>query len=271
MAIKNVTQDAPLRPWAYVVLAVIVAIIGLASSAVTADFFILGLKRMESDVIAREALIAAGILMIVTELAAFGIAALLPRATLRSLRVHLMMCGVLLLAFEATTIYVTQVTLAQTSDTVASSSVARAGDLRTSIANQRAAAQALRDNGTVQSQSNNAWSRHLGAVALRDAIQVEQNISTLSAELATLESTGRPTLTSVLGAKGVLAYAVARAMLISLMGLVMFGAAGALLRAARETAYARRTETDSSRGSAGIRTEPDIFHPKLLFQLNKSA
>ena len=49
-----------------------------------------------------------------------------------------------------------------------------------------------------------------------------------------------------------LAYPVARAMLINLMGLVMFGAAGALLRAARETAYARRTATDSSTVTSNV-------------------
>lgn len=70
----------------YTLLALITAAIGLASSAVTLDFFVLGLQRLEADALARDALIAAGVLMIVTELAAFGLAALLPVAQLRALR-----------------------------------------------------------------------------------------------------------------------------------------------------------------------------------------
>ena len=261
MALKNVTQDAPtfalhadapLRPWAYVFLAVVAAVIGLASSAVTADFFIIGLERMEADVVARDALIAAGILMVVTELVAFGLAALLPRQTLRGLRVQLMLCGALLLSFEAVTIYMTQATLVQASHAVATASTTRITDLRASIDNQRSAALGLRDGGTLQSASSNSWTRHLGAVALRSALEVEQNLLPLAAELAQLEAKVQPTMTDVLGTQGMLAYTVTRAMLISVMGLVMFGAAGALLRAARETAYARATVTTVTPVSAGV-------------------
>ncbi|MEO8120129.1 MAG: hypothetical protein ABI606_12525, partial [Rhodoferax sp.] len=105
------TDNTPLSPGAYQLLAALAALIGLASSFVTAKFFVLGLERVEPDSLAREGLIAAGVLMVVTELAAFGLAALLPRAPLRELRWRLMMCGMLLLAFETATIFVTQVTL----------------------------------------------------------------------------------------------------------------------------------------------------------------
>jgi hypothetical protein len=71
-------QDTHLPRWAYRLLALAAAVIGLACSAVTARFFVLGLERTESDGLAREALILAGVLMIVVELAAFGMAALLP-------------------------------------------------------------------------------------------------------------------------------------------------------------------------------------------------
>ena len=55
MAFKSISQDAdvhsnaPLRPWTYGLLAVIACIIGLASSTITAKFFIIGLERMEAD------------------------------------------------------------------------------------------------------------------------------------------------------------------------------------------------------------------------------
>lgn len=220
------------RP-AYILLAIITAAIGLASSAVTADFFVLGLQRMEADTVARQSLIAAGILMIVTELAAFGLAALLPASKLRALRGVLVTCGLMLLAFEATTIYVTQSTLSRNADTLAASNVTRITQLRTSIAMQRAAADSLQSNGAAQSASDNSWTRQVGAKALRESIELTAGIAPLVLELATLESGKRATMTDVLGEQGVIWYAVARAMLISIMGLVMFGAAGALMRAGR--------------------------------------
>jgi hypothetical protein len=217
----------------YALLALITAAIGLASSAVTMDFFILGLQRMESDTIARDALIAAGVLMIVTELAAFGLAALLPVTQLRALRGVLILCGLMLLAFEGTTIYVTQATLARNADTHATGSETRIAQLRASIALQRAAAASLQVNGQAQSESSNSWTRQMGAKAVNEAVAITQGLAPLTAELAELEASKRATMTDVLGAEGVVWYSVARAMLISIMGLVMFGAAGALLRAGR--------------------------------------
>ena len=71
-------NDTSLPAWAYVLLACVAAAIGLASSGITAQFFVLGLQKIEEDAMARDLLIATGALMIVTELAAFGVAALLP-------------------------------------------------------------------------------------------------------------------------------------------------------------------------------------------------
>ena len=230
--------EAPLRPGAYALLAGIAALIGLASSAVTAQFFILGLERMEADSGARQALVAAGLLIVVTELAAFGLAALLPRQALRGLRAQLMLCGALLLGFEAVTVYMTQATLARAGEARATAHASRLADLRASIDHQRAAGLGLREGGVLQSASASAWTRQLGALALRDALRVEQSVLPLAEELARLEATVQPTMSEVLGAQGMLAYTVTRALLVSVMGLVMFGAAGALLRAAREAAQA---------------------------------
>ena len=230
--------EAPLRPGAYALLAGIAALIGLASSAVTAQFFILGLERMEADSGARQALVAAGLLIVVTELAAFGLAALLPRQALRGLRAQLMLCGALLLGFEAVTVYMTQATLARAGEARATAHASRLADLRASIDHQRAAGLGLREGGVLQSASASAWTRQLGALALRDALRVEQSVLPLAEELARLEAAVQPTMSEVLGAQGMLAYTVTRALLVSVMGLVMFGAAGALLRAAREAAQA---------------------------------
>jgi hypothetical protein len=231
-----------------ILLAVITAAIGLASSAVTFDFFVLGLQRLESDAVARDALVAAGLLMIATELAAFGLAALLPSTQLHALRGVLVACGFALLAFEGTTIYVTQSVLARNADTHAAGSETRIAQLRASIALQRAAAASLQVNGQAQSESSNAWTRQVGAKALGESVAITTRIEPLAAELAALESGKRATLTDVLGAEGVIWYGVARALLISAMGLVMFGAAGALLRASRGvTPAAPKPEAEARR------------------------
>ena len=227
--------------WAYYLLALVAALIGLASSANTAQFFILGLAQLEADNAARDVLVMTGLLMIATELMAFGLAALLPSEQLRALRSKLIMCGLLLLAFETTTIYITQVALAQTADVAAASNQSRISDLKKSVHAQRQAAQALRENGAVQSASQNTWARHLGSKALNDALSAEKTIDGLTTELAMLEGTSRPTMTAVLGAQGVLLYSVSRALLISVMGLVMFATAGALCRAARSNPSSKTT------------------------------
>lgn len=226
-------SEAPILPrWAYLLVAAVTAAIGLASSAVTAKFFVLGLDKLESDPMARSVLVATGVLMIVTELAAFGLAALLPAHKLRSMRATLLACGALLLAFEATTIYVTQAAIDQSNEVEAKSVTQRVRELQVSIDSRRAAAKSLRANGEAQSSSANAWTRTLGASALRDALRVEETITPMAAELAKLQAGAKPTMGSVLGQTGSQVYGIVRGLLISAMGLVMFSAAGALVREA---------------------------------------
>lgn len=229
-------QDTHLPRWAYRLLALAAAVIGLACSAVTARFFVLGLERTESDGLAREALILAGVLMIVVELAAFGMAALLPRERLKALRVRLIWTGVALVAFEIATLYAVQVTLVRSSDAVHQGTSSRIGHLEASIAQNRQAAAALVATGARSGESQYASSRADGAQALREAARIEQRNAALSAELSQLQAGQRPTLTTILGEDGMVWYSVARGVLIVGMGLVMFAAAGALLRAGRSVA-----------------------------------
>lgn len=226
-------HNSHLPRWAYIALAAITAAIGLATSGVTAQFFVIGLQQLEADAMARDALVAAGILMILTELAAFGLAALLPTQRLRALRWQLMACGVLLVGFEGVTIYATQVALARTSENAHASISSRIANLEQTIAAQRASAAALRAAGARDAESKFPWIRQQSADTLRQAVQIERRMEPLSAELQKLHAQQRPTLKDALGDAGVLWYSVVRSLLISVMGLVMFGASGALLRAAR--------------------------------------
>lgn len=91
--------------------------------------------------------------MIVTELAAFFLAALLPPARrLRALRVKLLTLAVLLVSFECATIYLTQRVLSHGAD-AHSSLQTRIEQLQDSIKAQRLTATAPRENGSMQSES----------------------------------------------------------------------------------------------------------------------
>lgn len=225
--------QANLSPSAYRWLAAAAAAIGIAASVVTAQFFIVGLQRLEADAPARNALIAAGVLMIVTELAAFFLAALLPTRQLRALRAQLLLCAGLLVAFEGATIYLTQRTLAHSADAQHTSLQTRIAQAQASLHAQRSTIDELRQNGATQSASKYNWIRQDGAQTLQRAAAMEPQTTALANQLAALQAQQRPTMTAALGHQGMLAYTVARALLVSGMGLVMCGAAGALLRAAR--------------------------------------
>ena len=244
-------QDSHLPRWAYRLLALAAATIGLACSAITAKFFIIGLERTESDSLAREALILAGVLMIVVELAAFGMAALLPRERLKALRTRLIWTGIALVAFEIATIYAVQVALVSSSDATHQGTSSRITHLEASIAQNRQTAAALVATGARSGESQHASSRANGAQALREAARIEQRNAALSAELSQLQAGQHPTLTTVFGAAGMIGYSVARSVLIVGMGLVMFAASGALLRAGRAVSVA-----GSSAQSLGTRPTP---------------
>jgi hypothetical protein len=128
----------------------------------------------------------------------------------------------------------TQAALMQSSETGAKAATSRIADLRASLEARRAATKELREGGARQSASKSDWTRHLGSQDLRAAIESEKDMGPLEAELAALEAVAKPTTGDIFGAQGMLIYAVARSLLISIMGIFMFSATGTLLRAARE-------------------------------------
>lgn len=249
-----------LPAWAYRLLALAAGAVGIAASVVTAKFFIVGLQLLETDAPARDALIAAGGLMIVTELVAFFLAALLPAERLRALRVQLLLCAFLLLAFECATIYLTQRALNSTAEAQQTSLQTRINQAQDSIEANRQTATALRENSAAQSSSKHPWVRQDGAATLQRAAEIEQRTAALAQELATLQAQQRPTLAGALGHAGMLAYTVARAFLVSGMGLVMCGAAGALLRSARQ-ASAAQLQPAATEIATALQPDQTVAHP----------
>ncbi|ONC30052.1 hypothetical protein AQ915_20565 [Burkholderia pseudomallei] len=236
----------------YRCLGVLSGAAGLMAAAVTAQFFILSLQRIEPDPSARAALTTAGVLMVGCEMLAFAVAGLLSGPQLRGLRRTLMALGVALLTFEAGTMYLTQAQLAETAQAVQIAQRTRIATLMASIQSQRDAITALRGNAARQTQSQYAWIREDGAKTLRSALAGEPAIDRQASELATLQAAQRPTLADVLGERGMVIYSAARSLLIAVMGAIMCGTAGALWRAspvaeaATQTASIAPTDTSEA-------------------------
>ena len=226
--------DRHLSPLAYYSLALLAGAIGLAASYVTVRLFTLAILMSESDGAARELLTLAAALFVAAELAGFFIAGLVPVRRLRALRWQLIACAVLLVGFEAVSIYGARVTLVQSADARADAGAGRAAQLRASIDANRRSAAALVAAGQRSSQSAIASSRADGAQSIRQAAALEASTARMAAELAQVEAARAPTATAVFGQTGVIALAVAQSLLISCIGLLFLGAAGALARAARD-------------------------------------
>ncbi len=232
-AARVAPDDVGLAPWAYTVLALLAGTAGLASSAITTKFFMIGLDRLEADAPARHALMAAGALMVVVELLAFFLAATLPKSGLRAVRIKLLALGIALLVFEAGTLYFTQVALVEASQAVARGQKTRIEELRLSISAQRAALASIQDAANRQSQSRHAWIREAGVDHVHKALTINAAVSAQAVELADLEAKVVPTTTDILGKQGMVVYALARSLLLVLIGVVLFSVAGALVRARR--------------------------------------
>lgn len=220
-----------LSPKIYKALAAVSAFIGLSFSAVTGHFFVLGLQRMEPNETARDALAIAGLLMIAAEVAAFFIAALLPIKIMRSLRWLLLGMGLLLVIFEAVTVFATQQVLVQSSEASRAGTQARIDYLHSSISKAQQSAIAMRQTAQEQVGSRFINQRQDGAQLLQSAQALEAQADAQAVELARLLAQQQHTLAQALGHHGVLAYSTARAVLMSITGLVMMSTAGVLLRA----------------------------------------
>jgi hypothetical protein len=217
-------------------LAALCAGLGAWASVVTLRYFEFGARALEADEAARALASATALLLVVLEMAAFALAALLPRERLRAQRWGLAMLAAAVLAFECMTIVLVQQGITRAADVGAEARQQRVVELRASIAALRATAEELRNAAAASSQSKVLASRQSAAESLNAALETERLVQARTAELGELQAAQRPTTTQILGEQGALAYSVTRGLLVSVAGLVLFGAAGSLLRAAGEGA-----------------------------------
>jgi hypothetical protein len=230
---QRAENNMHLTPGQYKGLALVCVLLGVWASWITWRFFVHGSQAMEADPSVLEISIAAATMFIVCEMGAFALAKMLPAERLYALRWQLLAFAGAMLVFECVTIILTQRGITAAADMHAKAVDSRASQLQASIEAQRAGAAALRDTGAHSSKSVFMASRTDGTASVRQSLEVEQRLATQADELAKVQLERKPTATELLGENGALYYAIARGLLVSCAGLVFFGAAGALLRAAR--------------------------------------
>ena len=233
----NDLNRGAVSPLAYRCMAGVAGLIGAAASVVAIRFFMVSVQSQESDPAIRAVLTFTAVLFVVAEVGLFSLAGLLTRAKHKALRTRLVLAGCVLLAFEVASIFGAQVVIAAGDDARAQATQTRITELKVSIDRQRKTATALVEAGRVSGQSVIAASRQSGLAALEKASDLETTTLALSTELARLEAAKVPTQTGIFGEVGTVVMGAIRAVLVSGIGLLMFGLAGVLWRVAHDETH----------------------------------
>lgn len=228
--IQKFPLNSALPRWAYFFLAALCAAMGLWASYITLEYFEHGAKALETDKALQALAVSAALMFVASEMAAFALAALLTERQLKARRWSLTGFACAVLALEVCTIVAVQLALTVGADMTQGTVQTQEKDLRARITALEAGAAAKRADAALQ----RAAGQLTKAAGSGDRATAEQaKTAALYDELAKVQGQKRPTLSGLLGEKYAIAYAVARGILVSLGGLVFFGVAGALLRAAR--------------------------------------
>lgn len=218
---------------AYLALALACVCMGLWASYITLEYFEHGVKALETDAALQALAVSTAVMFVSAEMAAFGMAAMLTERQLKARRRSLTGFAAALLLLEVFTIVVVQVALTSGADLAQDTLQAQEKDLRARIAQTEADAAANRATAEQQrATAKNAYELHLSAKSRDKATAERAKTGPLYDELTKVQTQKRPTLVGLVGKKTAITYSIARGILISLGGLVFFGAAGALLRAA---------------------------------------
>lgn len=220
--------------WAYLALALACLCMGLWASYITLQYFEHGAKALETDVALQALAVAASVMFVASEMGAFGMAAVLTERQLKARSRMLTGFAAAVLALEVWTIVAVQMALTSGADLTQTTVQTQEKDLRARIALIEADAAAKRATADQQrATAKTAYELHLAGKSSDKAAAEQAKTTALYDELKAVQAQKRPTLTGLMGEKTALFYAVVRGVLVSLAGLVFFGTAGALLRAAR--------------------------------------
>ena len=215
--------------------------IGVWASHVNLEFFKHGATALEADLSLRDLVITAAYLLVVAEMASFLLAGLMPGRELFARRWALYGVAGAVLAFDVGTITAVQISITSR-DAIGQDAIAQQiDDIRKRIASIESSAAQLSAAAEKETSSNNQWVQVQGAKDAKEAARLKSTVSPLYDQISALESQRRPALMGVfcaldpdesctVGKRLSIGYVVARGLLVSCIGLVFFGAAGAIFR-----------------------------------------
>lgn len=238
--------------------------IGVWASHVNLEFFKHGATALEADLSLRDLVITAAYLLVVAEMASFLLAGLMPGRELFARRWALYGVAGAVLAFDVGTITAVQISITSR-DAIGQDAIAQQiDDIRKRIASIESSAAQLSAAAEKETASNNQWVQVQGAKDAKEAARLKSTVSPLYDQISALESQRRPALMGVfcaldpdesctVGKRLSIGYVVARGLLVSCIGLVFFGAAGAIFRTLYAAARPHvETPTAPERPHAGM-------------------
>ena len=234
--------------WAYIALGIACLPVGAWASFITLQYFEHGAKALESDISLQALAVMAATMFVVSEMAAFTMAALMTEQQLFARRWMLTLFAGAVMLLEVCTIVAVQLALTAGAAMNQTTTAEQERDLRARIATIEASASAKRATADKQRLgARDAYELRLSAKSNESATAELSKTESLYAELAKVQANKRPTLVGLLGEKMALIYAVSRGVLISIGGLVFFGTAGALFRFARSASNKSRSNETANK------------------------
>jgi hypothetical protein len=203
-------------------------LLAILTVVVTGWFIIEGIEATEPDSPARLAKIAAGILLLILELSAFGIAGQWTeyKTVLRSL-------GFFILALEITLMSVSQISIGMTAGKAATHGKDNSSELREQAKENREAAAALRADADKLRKSKHAWKQEEAAKKSSEAAALSRGAGASVADMSKANTAAVSTpVIEVVGERGLIALSIALSVALSLSGITLMHVAGSLRRRA---------------------------------------
>ena len=203
-------------------------LLALLTVVVTGWFIIEGIEATEPDSPARWAKIAAGILLLILELSAFGIA-----GQWTEYKTVLRFLGFGILALEITLMSVSQISIGMTAGKVAAHGKDNSSEIREQAKENRAAAAALRADADKLRKSKHVWKQEEAAQKSSEAAALSRGAASSVADMSKANTAAVSTpVIEVVGERGLIALSIALSVALSLSGITLMHVAGSLRRRA---------------------------------------
>ena len=202
--------------------------LALLTASTTVWFVVEGIQATEPESSARWAKVASGVLLLILEMGAFGLAGQWPehKKVLRPL-------GFAILALEITLMSVSQISICLTAGKAASNGAGTVEEIRAQAKESRLAAEALRADAEKLRKSKHGWLQE--QAGQRSAAAAEQSKNAADA-VASLEKHAvakvSTPIVEIVGQGGLIALSVALSLALSLSCIVLMHVAGSLWRRA---------------------------------------